>query len=350
VIVVSRFLTYSFDRFVSVLIVCLSYYWPEHLTDEQRKAISKLTAVRLAARLAQIGVSESELEAMDKAAMMQAWALAVNEGRDNPGAVAAAETKPEVTKVATDVDLERQRLEFEMRQWEEERKERGEERQWRRHQLRMVRMAEAQKEQEMQLAAKKAKEEKQRLESPVYQAKLFGDALRGTFARMPSDEMEILPWLRNVEKLFTDFKVSDNLKVHLLIPHLTDHARNVIAHMSADKALQYEEATQVLLHDFKLSSSALLDRFNTITRNANETFTLYGNRLKSVLSYYVESRKAERYDLLIELLVCDRVKSQLSDGALRHVLIMENQAENGLVHLDKLVESLDNFYATHSCI
>ena len=157
-----------------------------------------------------------------------------------------------------------------------------------------------------------------------------------------------MPWLRNVEKLFVDFKVSDNLKVHLLKPHLTDHARNVISRMAADKASQYDEVKRVLLHEFKLSSSALLDRFNSVSRQTNETFTLYGQRLKSTLAYYVESRKAERFDLLIDLLVCDRIKSQLSDGALRHVLSIENQAVDGWLHLDKLVESLDSFYATHS--
>jgi hypothetical protein len=77
-----------------------------------------------------------------------------------------------------------------------------------------------------------------------------------------------------------------------LKPHLTEHARNMISRMDADEASRYEEVKRVLLHEFKLSSSALLDRFHGLTRNANETFTLYGNRLKSVLLYYVESRKS----------------------------------------------------------
>jgi hypothetical protein len=100
----------------------------EHLSDEQRKAISKLTAVRLAAKLTQIGVSENEIEGMNKDAMMQAWALAVYEGRDKPAATMVAEVKPEAVQVRYGSDLERQRLEFEMRKWEEERKEREAER------------------------------------------------------------------------------------------------------------------------------------------------------------------------------------------------------------------------------
>ena len=88
----------------------------EHLSDEQRKAISKMNVIRLASSLRQIGFSVSDLEGMDKPAMVQAWALAVHEGRDKPEAGVKAEVKSEVSSV----DLERQRLEFEMRKWEAE--------------------------------------------------------------------------------------------------------------------------------------------------------------------------------------------------------------------------------------
>jgi hypothetical protein len=134
---------------------------------------------------------------------------------------------------------------------------------------------------------------KQREAEPVYKAKLFGDALRGTVAKMPSDALELIPLLRNVEKLFSDFRVSDELKVHLLKPHLTEQACNLIARMDPEKSSQYDDVKTMLLHEFKLSASSLLDRFNSLTRNGGQTFTLYGNRLKGVLSYYVESRKAD---------------------------------------------------------
>jgi hypothetical protein len=158
------------------------------------------------------------------------------------------------------------------------------------------------------VAEKKAREERERMDSPVYKAKLFGEALRGTLPMMPNDAIDLISWLRSVEQLILDFKVSDNLKVHLLKPHSTEQARTLIARMNPDEASRYDDVKRMLLHEFKLSSSALLDRFNGLIRNPSETFTLYGNRLKSVLTYYVESRKAERFDLLLELLICYRIK------------------------------------------
>jgi hypothetical protein len=70
--------------------------------------------------------------------------------------------------------------------------------------------------------------------------------------------------------------------------------------------------------------------------------------MKGVLSYYVESRKVEDYDSLIEFLICDRIKSQLTEGSLRYVPSLENQSEDVWLHLNRLVESRDIFYATHS--
>ena len=52
--------------------------------------------------------------------------------------------------------------------------------------------------------------------------------------------------------------------------------------------------------------------------------------------------------MLIDLLVCDRIKSQLSEGALCHILSLENHSEDGWLRLGELVEALDVFYTTHS--
>ena len=110
--------------------------------------------------------------------------------------------------------------------------------------------------------------------SAVYQAKLFGDALRGTLPKMPTDCIELTAYFRGVEQLFSDFKVEPELRVHLLKPHLTETARTLIARMDSVKARKYDEVKNMLMHEFKMSASALLDKFKNITRGNDETFTL----------------------------------------------------------------------------
>ena len=53
------------------------------------------------------------------------------------------------------------------------------------------------------------------------------------------------------------------------------------------------------------------------------------------------------YEVLVDLLVCDRVKSSISPTALQHVLSLEDRCDCGWLRLAALVESLDLFYDTH---
>jgi len=50
---------------------------------------------------------------------------------------------------------------------------------------------------------------------------------------------------------------------------------------------------------------------------------LFGSRLKTLLLYYLKSRKAASKDDVIDLLVSDRIKQTLSSECLKHVLSME---------------------------
>ena len=88
---------------------------------------------------------------------------------------------------------------------------------------------------------------------------MFGDALRGTLPKMPSDSLELASYFRGVEQLFNDFKVNSELRVHLLKPHLTETARTLIARMDSVKSRRYDDVKNRLLHELKLGPASLLD-------------------------------------------------------------------------------------------
>jgi len=46
-----------------------------------------------------------------------------------------------------------------------------------------------------------------------------------------------------------------------------------------------------------------------------------------------------------ELLVCDRIKSTLTEGCLKHILTIESSTENGWLPLKDLAEAVDLYYA-----
>jgi hypothetical protein len=57
--------------------------------------------------------------------------------------------------------------------------------------------------------------------------------------------------------------------------------------------------------------------------SGKRNFKSYIGRLDTLLSYYLESRKAKDFQSLFQLLLCDRIKSVLPEGALSHLLRFE---------------------------
>jgi hypothetical protein len=108
---------------------------------------------------------------------------------------------------------------------------------------------------------------------------------------------------------------------------LSEQGRSLTSRMDPAKASDYVEIKELLLCEFKLSSSALLEKFCSLKREGNETLILYGYRMKSVLTFYTELRKVTDYNSLLNLLVRDRLMSQLSESDLRHILNLDNQLD-----------------------
>jgi len=68
-----------------------------------------------------------------------------------------------------------------------------------------------------------------------------------------------------------------------------------------------------------------------------------------ILDYYLDSRRVTTFEKLSELLVCDRIKSVLSEGCLRYVLSIESASTNGWLPMRELTEAIDrydHFYST----
>jgi hypothetical protein len=88
--------------------------------------------------------------------------------------------------------------------------------------------------------------------------------------------------------------------------------------------------------------------FNSAKRNQDETAVLFASRLKSLLKYYLKSRKVSTFDKLSSLIVSDRIKSTLADDCLNHVLSVEATVDDGWLACDRLCDVIDTFYANRT--
>ena len=180
----------------------------------------------------------------------------------------------------------------------------------------------------------------------ISQTKLFADALKGSMPRMPSDVVHLLTYFKDVEQLFAKFEVPVGLQAQFLRPYLSEKATLLVSRMDADKASDYKAVKTMLLREFKLSPAVYLEKFNTDTRKQDETCLMYSARLVAILDAYLDSRKVDRnYDTVTQLLVCDRIKSTLPEGCLKHILAIESSNETGWLKVSELAEAIDLYFA-----
>ena len=303
----------------------------DKLEASQREAIKKMSSLRLSMKLLEAGYEESQIQAMDRGQLMTLWAELVVAGKDKPVATGGA--------VGYDPELEKRRLDFEMQKFEEERKWREKELQDRRtryeEEMRM-------KERELKIQEERAKMSK----SLVNKTKVYADALKGTIATMPLNVVHLLTYFKDVERLFARFEVPEELQAHLLRPYLNDKAKILVSRMDPAKANDYHEVKTMLLREFKLSPAVYLEKFNTDKRKQDETCLLYSARLVAILDAYLNSRNINKsYDKLVDLLVCDRVKSTLPEGCLKHILAIESSKDDGWLSSHDLAEAVDLYFA-----
>ena len=148
------------------------------------------------------------------------------------------------------------------------------------------------------------KKEEERRSSMVHMAKMFGDAVKNTVARMPDDPVDLVSYFASVEAQFNILEVPANLKAQLLRPYLNDKARQLLNRLDPARASDYNAIKKMLLHEFKLTPATYLEKFNTIRKQPEETYILYSARLKSLLDYYLVSREVGKdFDKLVSLLV-----------------------------------------------
>ena len=95
----------------------------EKLSKEQQEAIKKMSNERLVHKLATAGLTEEDLEHMDREARLKAWAQIIFEGSDQPQTALAVE-KLKLLEAQEERKLRQKQLEWEMLKGEREAGER----------------------------------------------------------------------------------------------------------------------------------------------------------------------------------------------------------------------------------
>jgi len=365
----------------------------EKLKPTQVDAVKKMSTARLGANLLNAGFGEEEIDAMDRQKLMNTWAECMAAGKEKAPPAQQAGAAP-----GYDVELERRKLDFEIRRFEAQEKARVAQEQTRREELEaqekvrqeeqklkqeessrqdklrredqerheklkfedwerqeklkrleldaLERMKEAEWEQQRKMQEAKRAER----QTDVEMAKRYGDAIKNSMSPMGPDALEMIAFFKHIENVYDRFKVPTDLRADLLQPYLNLKSRTIVGRMEAIDARDYEKIRDVILREHKLTPATYLEYFNTIACADDETCVMFGTRLKSLLDQYVESRGVKEGDFggMKSLILCDRIKSTLPDGILRHILSIESGKKEGWLRAHELAEAVDVYTANHN--
>jgi hypothetical protein len=360
------------------------------LTAKEIEAVNKMSTVRLMRKLTDAGVTEEQVELMERDDLIRTWLNMIAEGRDKPP-VAPTFVSPEMQEkqleferykfelelqLRQQLEADRLRLEAEKLNWQKEQeatrqKQLQEERD---HQLRMqeqqhrltaenfereltVRKEELEVRRQQSIAAtdrnyfETQREENQRTlrESIAERAKRYGQILKNALPKMPQDIWQLTAYFDTVEEMFRKFEVPDDLQTCLLRPFLSERALSLLTHLDSTRQSNFAEVRKYLLEQFNLTAVQFRNRFNTTLKQRNESYALFANRLRSLLLQYLNSRCINRdFDTFVDLLISDRMHVSLPDHAVRYITNLEMAEKSGWLSTSKLAEALDNYFSLHT--
>jgi len=279
----------------------------DRIAVEERDSIRKTSSERLRARLEQEGWPSDELVKMDRESLMNAVAELYIQ--PSAGAVAAPPQPFVENMTAKEMELRERELALREREiyvqqqrWEAE-----------------IELKRAEHERLLKIDADRAKQEA----SLAARTKKFADSIKHVLVKMSDDPAELPMFFAGVENLYKMYEIPVDLQAKLLLPWLSKKARVITNRLSLRELDDYNVVKQRILTEFRLTSREYLSRFQEAQKQSDESYVYFRGRLQNLLRYYLQSRNADDFEKVVDVLVSDRLKETLSPSTLNYVLSLE---------------------------
>ena len=125
----------------------------------------------------------------------------------------------------------------------------------------------------------------------------------------------------------------------MLIPFLNKRAKLLVVKMPEDVIDDWGKFVEQLRVGFRQTSSQLLRNLNNAQRKPGESFKSFYHRLEAIYRHYLNSRNVGTFKDLVELLLCDKLKSLMSDQLRSHITSLE---VDKWLRIDRLCDVADS--------
>src|SRR5688572_29030115 len=145
----------------------------------------------------------------------------------------------------------------------------------------------------------------------------------------------------HLDSLSNLYEVDEDVRAKMLLANLNERAKALTVRLTEQQLNDYK-----FLKEFLLSPSNIRERFWTMHKASDETFTIFSSKLRIALLYYPKSRQiTNESDKLVSLLCADRLKESSSKPCLDFVLAQEKGEWLGC---KELAEAADIYVASHT--
>ena len=137
----------------------------------------------------------------------------------------------------------------------------------------------------------------------------------------PCDIKSLVPHMQNDDAIthFEAFErvmrlndVDEAFWAKIIVPTLSHKGTRVFSKLSIDDCRNYKVIKERVLEAFKCSPQLYYERFQTAVRSGQESYAQFSNRLNELLKGYLEAKRINDFDVLVNDLVYTRFMSSLN--------------------------------------
>ena len=150
------------------------------------------------------------------------------------------------------------------------------------------------------------------------------DILNRAVSRCPDNDTLLRTWFQSLEEAFLTYEVEIEVQLPVLVALLSRRLREAYDKLNKAEYKTYEALKDKLMIDLFVSPEKLLQMYKNARKFQNESYASYQNRLMTLYSIYLKSKKVDTFEKLIDMTIGDKIKSEISQAARQVVLIRES--------------------------